>query len=561
VAGSFLLPAQKRNKKAEKKSVEEYTNRQAEELFIDGNKEFHLGRYPKAADFFHRALKFQPKTAAIYYKLTECYGEMRMLDKAFEMCQKAVEYAPENTHYTFYLAQMLEGQKKYKEAIKIYEKLIKAHKGQENLLLLIANLQVLLNEDNEAIKTYNKIEEIFGLNEEVIKQRQLLHLKHNRMPEVINEWKKLLEANPDNEYMLLDFVEMLYGFNRKDEAKKILQEYVSKNPNNPYLSLAFFKLYQSEGKVNEADTELQKAFQSPNIEIDAKIHVLFTILRQPSIDSLTQKRLTILGDMLVKTHPNEAKAHSMNGDILLLQEFKKEALSCYIKTAQLDNSQLEVWNRIFEISSELNLNDTIIKYAENATEVFPTHPLFYFYAGMAYSSIKNHHKALEWYENGKKLVVNNNEYLVQFLIQIGDSYNNLKEYIKSDSSFEQALRIEPDNPHVLNNYSYYLSLRKERLEEAKKMCEKMLQKKPDEPAYLDTYGWVLYQIKDYASAKKYIEKALEKTDDVTIIEHYGDVLYQLGEKEKAISAWEKAKKGDGYSELLDKKIEGKRLYE
>ncbi|HAR20843.1 MAG TPA: hypothetical protein DCR46_09275 [Cytophagales bacterium] len=556
-----MLSAQKRHVKAEKHFVLEQTTRQAEELFIEGNKEYILGHFQKAADLLQRALKIQPKNSAIYLKLTQCYGELKMLDKAFEMCQKAVEFEPENTYYTYFLAQMHEGRREYKEALKIYEKTIKTSKGTEKLLYDIVKLQVLLDEDNEAIKTYNKIEEIFGLDEDVIKQRQLLYLKHNRIPEVINEWKKLMEVNPENEYSLLDFVDILYDKNRHEDAKNILEDYISKNPNNPYVCMALFKLNEKEGKPNEAHSELVKAFQSPDIEIDAKINVLITILSQTNIDSLTQKRLIVLGDILVKTHPSDAKAYSMNGDILNLQEFKLEALSNYTKTAELDNSQFQVWEQIFDISSELNLNDTIIKYAENATEVFPTHPLFFFYAGMAYSSKKNHLEALEWYENGKKLVVNNNEYLVQFLIQIGDSYNNLKEYIKSDSSFEQALRIAPENPHVLNNYSYYLSLRKERLEDAKKMCEKMLEKKIDEPAYLDTYSWVLYQMKDYINAKIQIENAMKNTDDATIVEHYGDILFQLGESEKALSAWEKAKKGEGYSELLDKKIEDKKLYE
>ena len=89
----------------------------------------------------------------------------------------------------------------------------------------------------------------------------------------------------------------------------------------------------------------------------------------------------------------------------------------------------------------------------------------------------------------------------------------------------------------------------------------MIQKSPDEPAYLDTFGWVLYQLKDYANAKKYIEKALVKSKDATIVEHYGDVLFQLGEKDNAFAQWEKAKKGEGYSDLLDKKISDKKLYE
>ena len=46
-----------------------------------------------------------------------------------------------------------------------------------------------------------------------------------------------------------------------------------------------------------------------------------------------------------------------------------------------------------------------------------------------------------------------------------------------------------------------------------------------------------------------------------ILEHYGDILFKLGEKEKAIEYWNKAKKKGGGSDLLDKKIVDKNLYE
>jgi tetratricopeptide (TPR) repeat protein len=285
------------------------------------------------------------------------------------------------------------------------------------------------------------------------------------------------------------------------------------------------------------------------------------MIRQIQTDTTIKSELIELGNTLVKVHPNEAKAFAMNGDILAIQEKKQGALSNYVQSISLDNSHYKIWQQIIFLASELNQNDTVIKYAEKAVEVFPTQPLFYYYAGSAFHYKKNYAKAIEQFSTGRKMTINNTDLVVQFLAQLGDSYNAIKNHPKSDSSYEEALILDPENVHVLNNYSYYLSLRKEKLDKAKKMCEKMLQKSPNEAAYLDTYGWVLYQLKEYENAKKYIEKALLKTNDATIIEHYGDILFQIGDKTNAIIQWQKAKKGEGYSDLLDKKIESKQLYE
>src|SRR5690606_28140386 len=43
---------------------------------------------------------------------------------------------------------------------------------------------------------------------------------------------------------------------------------------------------------------------------------------------------------------------------------------------------------------------------------------------------------------------------------LGDVYNSMKEYERSDQAYEEALRLKPDNDVVLNNYSYFLALRK-----------------------------------------------------------------------------------------------------
>lgn len=561
IAGSISLSAQKMTKKEQKLLKEEQTLRQAEDFFVEGNKDFILGRFDKATDYLIRACKLIPENAAFNYKLADCYAQQNNNEKAILYSQKAHSIDSKNRFYGILLAQLYERLKRYKEAIKVYEKIVENYDGNDELLLNIANLQVFTNDFSGALKTYNKLEELYGLNEEIIRQKQLLYLKQNKLDEAILEWKKLIAATPEDQNLIVDLANLLFVNNRNTEAKKLLEETMAKNPDSPYASLMLSEVYKKEGKKQEAKSELQKAFASPNLNIDAKIGVLISMIRQIQADTTIKNELIELGNILVKVHPNEAKAFAMNGDILAIQEKKQPALNNYIQSISLDNSHYKIWQQIIFLASELNQNDTIIKYSEKAVEVFPTQPIFYYYAGSAFHYKKNYTKAIEQFTTGKKITINNNDLVVQFLSQLGDSYNAIKNHPKSDSSYDEALQLDPENVHVLNNYSYYLSLRKEQLEKAKKMCEKMLIKSPNEAAYLDTYGWVLYQLKDYENAKKYIEKALLKTSDATIIEHYGDILFQIGDKTNALIQWEKAKKGEGYSDLLDKKIESKQLYE
>ena len=59
---------------------------------------------------------------------------------------------------------------------------------------------------------------------------------------------------------------------------------------------------------------------------------------------------------------------------------------------------------------------------------------------------------------------------------LGDAYNATKAYDKSDKAYDEALALNPDNNAALNNYSYYLALRKTNLEKAEKMSSQLTQK-------------------------------------------------------------------------------------
>ena len=113
----------------------------------------------------------------------------------------------------------------------------------------------------------------------------------------------------------------------------------------------------------------------------------------------------------------------------------------------------------------------------------------------------------------------------------------------ADKNYEAALSLDDSNAYVLNNYSYFLALRKEKLALAQQMATKLIEQHAENVVYLDTYAWVLYQLGDYEKAQKYLEKAIsidEKNTNGEIIEHYGGVLYQLGKKTSSHSTMGKS---------------------
>ncbi len=121
--------------------------------------------------------------------------------------------------------------------------------------------------------------------------------------------------------------------------------------------------------------------------------------------------------------------------------------------------------------------------------------------------------------------------LSEFYGQIGDIYHQMDAQDSAFVQYERALKYNPQNLGILNNYSYYLSLQKKDLNKAERMSSITIKAEPTNPTYLDTYGWILFEQGAYTMAKIYLENAVKYSEESgsassEVYEHYGDVLYK-----------------------------------
>ena len=123
--------------------------------------------------------------------------------------------------------------------------------------------------------------------------------------------------------------------------------------------------------------------------------------------------------------------------------------------------------------------------------------------------------------------------------------------------------IEMDGEHsaALNYLGYLWTEQGENLADAEKFIRRALAIEPDNPAYLDSLGWVLYQQGRYHEALDPLQRASQlaaSEPDSTIEEHLGDVLDKLGRRNEAVKAWEKALALENASAELPAKLRAAR---
>ena len=124
-----------------------------------------------------------------------------------------------------------------------------------------------------------------------------------------------------------------------------------------------------------------------------------------------------------------------------------------------------------------------------------------------------------------------------------------------ESDLRDIIQREPDNATALNALGYTLANKTERYGEAYELITRALALQPDEPAILDSMGWVLYRKGRYEEALEYLTRAYTEFPDPEVAAHLGEVLWVSGETEAATTIWQGALMKDPEHQVLRSTLE------
>ena len=114
----------------------------------------------------------------------------------------------------------------------------------------------------------------------------------------------------------------------------------------------------------------------------------------------------------------------------------------------------------------------------------------------------------------------------------------------------RLLALQPNNADALNALGYTLADRTRNQAEALTLIEKALALKPDEPAIIDSMGWVQYKLGHLKEAVEHLRAAYARQPDPEIAAHLGEVLWMSGQKGEAKKIWAQARKKDANNKVL-----------
>lgn len=538
-------------------------------LFIEAMQAYLLGNNQEAVVKFNNVLKRDKNNDASYYQLTKIAYESGNMDKAIEYANNAIRINPNNEYYFQYLAEAKAEKNDFDGAAKTYESLVKLKPKDYDYYYDWAYMLSKSNKFKEAIDVYNLVEQKTSISEELIFQKQPLFIKLGKIEDAVKDVEKLTKLYPNEpKYQLL--VGEIYEANKQfDKAISVYNKVLASDDNNADALLALAEAFRKKGDDTKHTEYINKVFGNQNIDIDSKIMTFIPYIEKLAKDSTMKKDVLKMADLIIATHPNNMKATTAKADVLYTSGLKKEAQTQYILATQLGDVPSTVWIQLYILDLELDDYDSLISHTKKGIAQNPKDPFGYFYNALAHQNKKEYKETSDILLSGFDMQKQKNADLslytpqlkLQMLIALGDVSFELKNYERSDSSYEAALEIDPNNATVLNNYAYYLSERDNKLEKAEKMSKKSNLLVDNNSAFIDTYAWIMYKMKNYSEALEWIEQAMELPDAKErpeLLQHYGDILFKAGKVEDAVAQWKRALEKGGDKTILESKIRNKK---
>ena len=464
-------------------------------------------------------------------RVTRLAAYMKADDKLYQAASLWAQADPESLEAHQFLADQLVKRALYVDALETMQTIDRL--GREAQFDYFAyRVGRMTQEDRQAL--------LLGLND-------MLTVNPNE-PQILFSKAALLEALGDGPAALetadtllglkpaeLNFIilkaNLLSDLNQKQAAQAFLSEQLAINPDQPRLRLLLARLLFEAQAFSDARVQYQILHEiRPE---DGEILFALAMLSIEQAD-FAQARLHL--GRLVRTDQrvNQAQYYlglvaEKTGDVALaLREFAKVDGGYEYLSAQ---------GRIVElISVNQSLEDARSYLAKKKLAHNGLRSQFDLIEGQLLSRVDAEDALFEHLDEAIEAQAGDIP-LLYFRAMSGQKYDRL-DILERD--LKQVLTLDPGNADAMNALGYTLADQTDRYDEAYVLIEKALRLKPEEPAFIDSMGWVLYRLNRYEEAIDYLEQAFERFPNDEVAAHLGEVLWQSGKTRRAKRVWKEA---------------------
>ena len=322
------------------------------------------------------------------------------------------------------------------------------------------------------------------------------------------------------------------NYERSGEGKKaaaLYAKYISENPDSMVLEPALKRIRKGQKParvVASARDGMAEAF----------FNLAGTLTQENSI-----LMALIYGRMALGLRPDFPLAQMLVGRILEMLGRQRDAITVYDSVAA--GSPLRWSARLRQASSleVLGKDDEAIRQLKAMAREGSARPDVLISLGDLLRSKKRFAQSVKAYDAAIKRIGTINKRHWTLLYSRGIALERSKQWRRAEKDFQRALKLNPDQPYVLNYLGYSWVDQGINLVRARTMIERAVELRPNDGYIVDSLGWALYRIGEFDDALRHLERAVElRPQDPTINDHLGDVYWRVGRRIEASFQWRRS---------------------
>ena len=352
---------------------------------------------------------------------------------------------------------------------------------------------------------------------------------------------KALAVSPDLESAILVKAQILVRMERKAEATQLLADAVDRHPENTHLHFAYGRMLLDGEDLAGARSQFAMVVKLEPDNPDG-LYSLALLELETGQYKAGEKHLK----QLIEINEGVQNAYYYLGYANLKQGNDTAALEWYSKVESGDYwSQAQL--RIAEILVRQGNVDAMQDHMRVLRQKDPTQSVTYFLLeGQVLSDAKLYKDAYDLYGEALQASPDNEDLLYAHSL----AAERLGKLKIAERDMRRILELDPDNVRTLNALGYTLADRTDRYEEALVYINRAYEQKPDDPAIIDSLGWVHYRLGNLDEARLHLQRAWDLSKDSEIGAHLGEVMWAQGDREAARAIWETSRQASPDNPML-----------
>lgn len=534
-------------------------------FFLEACVKREQGKYDEAYELLKHCFTLHPHSAVLHAEIAPFYPIFDQKEKTIESYRKAIALNPSNFWYRQQLTAYYYQKQKVKEAIELAEETSRIFPKKKEVYYQL--IQFYENQKNypKEIEVLERLEQLDGKSEQLSVQKTKVYYKMGNKARAYAELNELIAEYPhDPRYRILLGSAYLDN-NRLDSAHVLLQQALQMEPNLTEAKIHLLAYYDKKEQKEAYDSLQNKLLTNAEVAVGYKVQLLSDIIQKNEQGNRDSLQVIQAFEQVIEHTPNDTQIPMLYIKYLTLKKRKDKAIPVIEQLLTIDPENIAARLELIQYYYNTQKNTEKAKaICIEGLKYTPEQPIFAHFLAIIYYIGKEEDKAQEVLEKSLTYVTEGYEKLRSDNYSIlGDIYHQKEQDDKAFAAYEEALTLNPDNIGVLNNYAYFLSLKKQQLDKAEEMSYKTVKAEPKNATYLDTYAWILFIKKKYKEAKIYIDDAMKNggNTQTAVVEHCGDIYYMNGLKKEAIAYWKMAAALDGASKIVVKKAKLRKYIE